>query len=149
MIKLFIEFFFSLQTLFLIAVTVFFGLSYYDAKTTEQIKVVGFLRDYEGPWNRIRGGKNEVFLKLYYSYYLKDEKNLIRREESFESGDSALEYLSKHDTASFYVKVNKPFELIESSSGNVFVYLSIMLGSFFLLCLRFYSLKEKRNFRPY
>ncbi|MEO1253510.1 MAG: hypothetical protein AAFY41_01310 [Bacteroidota bacterium] len=149
MIREYINFLLSWRTIVLITLFVFSGLGYYKAKTTKYIRVTGFLENHEGPWSRVRGGKNEVFLKLYYSYKLNEIRFNIASEKSFSSSNQALEYLNSHDTSNFDVKVKKPFELIEEKKNDVVVYYLIMLISFFLLCSRFYSFKAKREFIPY
>ncbi|WP_424963236.1 hypothetical protein [Ekhidna sp.] len=88
-----IGFFFSVKTIGLLFIILFTGSNYLELRFTDRVRVEGKLTNHEGPWDRIRGGEKELFLKLHYTYYVRGIGYQKKEEISLKNRDEVDNYL--------------------------------------------------------
>ncbi|WP_420577182.1 hypothetical protein [Ekhidna sp.] len=129
----------------------FSSTNYYRIRFLERAKVIARLAKYEGPWQRIRGGEEEYFLKLYYSYAFAEERYENKREVSFTSDEEARQYLKSEvpNPLTLVVNANEPGEILNSEKESWTIYFVTLWCVLFIFCLRMFSFLEKKNYNAY
>lgn len=140
-----IKFFFSVKTIGLAFIILFSGSNYFDLRFTNRVRVEGMLTNYEGPWDRIRGGKKELFLKLHYTYHIRGIGYKKKEEISLRNRDEADNYLKERRSVIFFVDSSDPERIVSPSDDGWEWYFAIFFVSILSFALRFLSHLKTEN----
>ena len=129
----------------LLFLILFSGSNYLELRFTDRVRVEGKLTSYEGPWERIRGGEKELFLKLHYTYYVRGIGYQAKEEISLSNEDAANNYLREMQSVYFFVDSNNPERIVNASDSGWEWYFSILFVSILLFVIRFISHIKTNN----
>lgn len=114
------------------------------------IQVEGILAKHEGPWNRIRGGRDEQFVKLYYSLTVKGKRYFVKKEYTLDSGKKIVDFLKEKKSHILIVDERNPSEVLGTLREPYSTQVTLMLVSILLLMYEYKEFKEKNSSqKPY
>lgn len=144
------SFILSVKTILLIVLFVVSGVKYFELVSIDKVEVRAFQIRHKGPWERIRGGNKELFLKIYYQYIF-NGKSFIRQEEHVVSRyASPQEILDQNKYLELTIDGRYPEKIISENQINPNFYLLLFSFFYFLFWIRYFHFKiEKNVFSPY
>jgi hypothetical protein len=140
-----IGFFFSVRSIGLLFIILFSGSNYLELRFTDRVRVEGILTNYEGPWDRIRGGEKELFIKLHYTYNVRGEGYQKKEEITLRNRDEVDNYLRERQSVLFFVDNSDPKRIVNPSDDGWEWYFAILFVSILLFVLRIFSHSQTKN----